>query len=376
MKLKKIISILLCAAIAASAGTSAQAFSQASAQASEQTGEPVSVPASYAQAEYPETISEPVRILDGIAEMVTKLFGMISFRRKYDDCKPVYELPELEKGVVPQGFCYIDAMDIFAVTYYSDDDENSMAAFINASTGERIKTVKLCYEDGSPCKAHAGGIADIGDSVLISSGKSMRRLVIADALAAGDYSEVRFSGKLNSDMQCSYACSCGNYLFVGQYYTFTLKGSYDTPPEQRIYTPDGKRNYAMCEVFDLTDMDSVFAAEKAVPVAALSVPNLIQGIAYDGKTFAVSCSASYAPSTLKKYSVDINSADGRIMLGENEVPLIYLAGANLISSVKQPPMLEGIDICGGKVMGIFESGAEKFGSAPVRTPYICEFGEM
>lgn len=319
------------------------------------------------------TVGEGLRVIDGIAEVVTMFLKGIWLPKEYKNCETVFDIPEIGGKYVPQGYCFIDSRNLFAITYYCADD-NSIISFVDSATGERVKTLKLAYEDGSPCLAHVGGAADVGDSVLISSGKSVRRLKIDDALGAEDYSTVKFSGKLATDMQASYTCAYGNLLFVGQYYAFTLDGGYDSPAEHYLYTPAGKRQYAMCEVFDLTDMDSAFVAEKAAPVAALSMPSFVQGIAYDGKTLAVSSSyTTLCRSELKTYSLPDFASEMSIELGGSETPLIFIDDGRLISSTVQPPMLEGIDWCGGKITGIFESGAEKFTSARVRMPYICEF---
>lgn len=352
MKFKKAISIILCLVTAFS----------------------VLAPASAASG-YPKTVSEPVRIIDGIFELVYNLACMANFKRNYENCIPVCEMPEIEKGFVPQGFCFIDSENLFAVTYYGTNDENSIVAFIDAASGERIKTVKLVYEDGTPCRSHAGGIADIGDSLFISSGKSVRRLRIADALAAPDYSEAAFCGTLATHMQASYLCSYENILFVGQYYSFTLDGAYDTPADQRIYTPSGKRHYAMCEAYDLSDTDAVLEAGEAVPIAAFSMPNRVQGIAYDGKAFTLSISSGiFAASPLEKYELKSFESDYVINLGGNDVPLIFICKDRLLSKTMQPPMMEGIDCRNGGIAGIFESCADKFSAALVRTPYICELG--
>ena len=327
---------------------------------------------SFAKSSYPKNVPEIVRLLDGLGESLKSFFWLFTIKHKYPECHNLCDIPELEKNYVPQGFCYIDSEDMFAVTYYSADDDNSVVSLVDTESGARVKTVKLCYEDDSPCLAHVGGVADIGDSLLISSGKSVRRLKIADVLNAEDYGFVHFCGKLTTDMQASYLCSYRNYLFVGQFYSYTLDGSYDTPKEQRLYTPDGKRNYAMCEQFDLTDMDGVFSEGKAVPEFVISVPNSVQGIAFDGETFVTSSSYTVNNASRIRY-YKLNESGMSYNMNGNDVPLYFLSHKDAEKTVKVPPMSEGIDWYNGKVAGIFESGAEKFSYVICRTPYICCF---
>ncbi len=346
---KKLISILLCVCLLFGTGITA-----------------------FAESGYPQNVSEFSRITNGIGELFRSFFGLFSLKFRYPDCSRLYEIPELENDYVPQGFCYIDSHNMFAVSYYSTKDGNSILVLVNAENGERIKTVKLCYEDGSPCLAHVGGVADIGDSLLISSGKSVRRLKIDDALSAADYDYVYFCGKFATNMQASYVCSYKNCLFVGQFYSFTLNGSYDTPEEQRIYTPDGKRNYAMCEKYDMTDMDKMFADGSAEPLMVISMPNSVQGIAFDGETFVTSSSATFANASKIRY-YRLNVSGDVFSMNGTDVPLYYLTQKSAEKTVKVPPMSEGIDFYNGVVAGIFESGAKKFFYARARTPYICTF---
>ena len=346
---KKIISLLLCLCLLF--GTCITAF---------------------AESNYPKTIPEFIRIADGLVESLTELFGYLSLRFSYPDSHSLCAIPDIDKDYIPQGFCYIESLDMFAVTSYSNSDDNSIVSLVDAESGERIKTAKLCYADSSACKAHVGGVADIGDSLLISSGKSARRLKIADVLNAEDYGYVCFCGTLKTDMQASYISSYENYLFVGQFYSFTLDGSYDTPEEQRLYAPGCKRNYAMCEEFDLTDMDKVFSDGSAVPLMVISMPNSVQGVAFDGETFVTS--SSYTPrnpSKLRYYK--LNPSEMNFNMNGNDIPLYFLVERNAEKTVKIPPMSEGIDYYNGKVAGIFESGAPKFKLVSVRTPYICSF---
>lgn len=326
----------------------------------------------FAESVYPKTVSEFVRVTDGVGELISQFFNLISLRTKYPDSRHLCEIPDIDKGYVPQGFCYIDSMNMYAVSSYSDGDDNSIVSLIDAKSGERIKTVYLVYEDGGPCYAHVGGVCDIGDSLIVSTGKGVRRLKLDTIEKTDDYGYAKFSGRLATDMQASYVCSYGTTLFVGQFYCFTPGNTYETPAEQRIYLPNGKRNYAMCEQFDLSDLDKVFKAGKATPELVISMPNSVQGISFDGETFVTSASYSAnGPSKIRYYNLE--KTDAVFNMNGTDVPLVYLDEARAIRTVKVPPMVEGIDWCNGKICGIFESGAKKFKSSRVRTPFICEF---
>lgn len=318
-----------------------------------------------------KTVPELPRLLDGVVETLEAGVSYLGLDKCFSPYEQLCEIPELDKNYVPQGFCYIDSRNMFVIASYSNENDNSIISLIDSQSGERIKTVKLCNEDSTPNKSHVGGVADIGDSLIISDGKSVRRLKLDDVLNTEDYSYVKFCGKLNTDMQASYLCSFENYLFVGQFYSFTLEGTFDTPEEHRLYTPERKRNYAMCEKLDLTDMDSVFEKGTAKPLLAISMPNGVQGLAFDGETFVTS--ASYTPHKASRISYyKLKQTDETFNLNGKEVPLIYLVESEADKTVKVPPLVEAIDWYDGKVTGIFESAAEKF-DAKIKTPYVCAF---
>ncbi len=329
-----------------------------------------------AQAQELKTVSEPFRILDGIGEWLSIAYNFFIIRKNYPECSSVCGMPDFGDTYVPQGFCYIASRDMFAVTAYStDDNENSAVALVDAKTGDVIKTVKLLYEDGSKCRAHAGGIADIGEYVIISTGKSVRRLKIDDILSAENLSEIKFSGQLKTDMQASYICSYENELFVGQYYSFTPQGTYDTPPEQRLWVSKTERNYAMCERIDLSDIDAAFENGTAQPEAVYSMPNAVQGIAFDGKTFAMTTSCTpVVMSHLICYDLENREPDGTFNMNGKEVPLYFMKKEIRTSDILLPPMAEGIDYRNGSLTGIFESGAKKFSYSRIKINDICVFG--
>lgn len=325
-------------------------------------------------------IPQSVQNWDMVREGIEIGLKFLDLRMIYPKCKRMYPLFELDNGYVPQGFCYIDSENMYAVSYYSDGDENSILVLMDGDTGERIKTVNLFYDDGDPCRAHCGGVADVGDSLLISSGKSLRRLKLSDLISAEDGGEVRFCGTLRTAMQASFAGAYENLLFVGQFHCQLPKDSYASPMEHHLFVPGGGRNYAMCAVYDLQDMEAFFADEYHAPIAAISIPDNVQGIAYNGTQLITSCSATvFGSSKLQYYSLpnlDYEHREGMFTFrdGQPSVPLYYIRRSMRVSSRTMPPMMEGIDLCNGRVFGIFESGAEKFTGIRLRTPYICDLG--
>ncbi len=326
-----------------------------------------------AQSDYAAGLSGFFTVADGIIELVTRTLKSFDRRTDYGYFAGVADIPELDKGYVPQGFCYVESLDAYAVTAYASG-EPSIISLVNASNGERIKTVYLGYEDGTHSKAHAGGIADIGDSLVVTIGDCINRVKLADIAQCGDYSTVVFSGSIQTDLTaCSYACSYGNRLLVGEFYTYTTDASYTPAPAHFNYISLFERSYTYCEMFDMSDLDAAFSAEKPQAEAVFAMPNSVQGIAFDGETLATAISyGRNNDSYLRYYNVTKAQVKTTEVYGQ-KVDLIILDRSCIESESTLPPMIEGIDMRSGKVTGIFESGAQKYSDSKFIVSKICEF---
>ncbi|HPJ88584.1 MAG TPA: hypothetical protein PLO84_05625, partial [Thermotogota bacterium] len=67
-------------------------------------------------------------------------------------------IPGLKEGVVPQGLAYMEEKGWFVISSYRDN-AGSILSFIDAQTGELIKSLSVHNEDDSVYTGHAGGVA-------------------------------------------------------------------------------------------------------------------------------------------------------------------------------------------------------------------------
>lgn len=310
---------------------------------------------------------------DGIAEIIERALKSLDRRMNYGEYEALCDIPELDKGYVPQGFCYIDSMDVYAVTAYAAD-KASIITFIDGENGQRLKTVSLGYEDGSVSKAHAGGIADIGDSLIVTIGDCIKRIRLSDVAECDDYSTVVFTGSLQTDLtSCSYACSYGDLLLVGEFYVCKTDSSYIPKPGHFSFISFFERSYAYCEVMDMSDLDKAFSQEKPEVEYVIAMPNSVQGVAFDGETLVTAVSYGRNNDSYLRY-YDLSKAQAKTTeVYGSQVELLLPGKSCITSSVTLPPLLEGIDMHGEKVAGIFESGAEKYSDSKFIVNSICDF---
>ncbi len=330
-------------------------------------------------AAFSSEVPEAVRKIDGIFELVERtLRSKFEFRNNYAGYTEICTIPETENGYVPQGFCITEDESAYVVSYYHAD-KASVIAFVDASSGEKIKTVNLLKANGDIFTGHAGGIAQDCGYLYIGNGSKIYRVSMTELNALPDGGSVKLDSSVTADIKCSFINSDGEHLYAGEFYTFDMNGAYDTDASHHIAVSVFERSYARCNAYKLSDLNACFdSADKNAPAPeyALALPNRVQGFARgEGGEFILSTSYGRNNDSFMLVYGDVTAdeCDGYVDLGSKEIPLYFLANRDKQATLRQPPLLEGVDCASGKFYGIFESGAEKYSDAAVVVNSICEF---
>ena len=199
---------------------------------------------------------------------------------------------------------------------------------------------------------------------------------MADIDAVSDGGEVSLGASVQTDVKCSYINSDGEYLYAGEFYTFDFNGAYDTDASHHIRVSFGERSYSRCNAYKLSDFEAAFDGGELKPDFVLATPNRVQGFARlaDG-SFVLSTSFGRDNDSfmLTYEDVTANEADAELDFDGEKVPLYYLCNKSKTASLREPPMLEGVDSNGNEIIGIFESGAEKYSDSAFINNNICKF---
>lgn len=320
-------------------------------------------------------VSEARRTVEGYVEMavraVRNIFGVRSYSNYWELC----DIPETGNGYVPQGYCYSESRKLHFISYYHDDAA-SIISVIDSKSGERIKTLTLKKADGKDFTGHAGGIAEDGTFLYVVDGKKIFRLDMNSMLLTPDGGSIFLINKVTADVKCSYLNCDGTYLYAGEFYTFTTGGSYDTDKSHHMAISLFETTYARCNAYKLSDLEFTPEGTEAVPAMAFTTPNCVQGFARlpDG-TFALSISYGRDNNSTLSFYEDVTKGecDFTLSYGGVTVPVYHLRNSKRTESLRQPPLLEGIDDMNGKVAGIFESCADKYSDAAFIVYKICVF---
>lgn len=296
----------------------------------------------------------PLCILAGLLALVLILvagvfcWSKINYHQYYSNSIRSISIPGLNDGFVPQGFEYLSDSGQFLVSGYMKDISKSSRIYVVNDKGKKVATTELLQADGQAYTGHCGGIATNGEYLYISSEEELSVFSLADVLSGGTATQL---GSIEIGERVSFCTYYDGYLLAG---AFEYEGHYNTPDYHHLTTPAGDENTALVWIYK-ADENGVFGIDSQ-PVAALSVREWVQGLAItDEGRIVLSTSWGLNDSGLWLYDMD-TSRVGEV----NGVPLYYLDSANLVETVKAPPMTEEMVYLDGRVYVMTESACTKY----------------
>ncbi len=305
-----------------------------------------------------------------IFRAVISLFKSL-FDSGYTDIDPsdytteLFEIPGLDEDFVPQGMCFVESINSFAISGYLPDDENGNARFsriylVNGETDE-VKCFIINNYSG-----HAGGIASSGDDIWVSSGGSKSSDGTVYHLSASyldslsSDSVIDFDGSFKVKTKGSFLYCSDDTLWVGEFYN-NDKDSNKTN-ESHYY---GK-NHALACGYSLPLTVDYSENKKLAPDVLISIPDKAQGMAVtDSGDVIFSCSYGRKnDSTLYIFDNYLNWDEAEAsVFGKDGIP-VYIADDEVLKGkLKMPTLMEGLDYCDGSLYIVFESGATTYSDA-------------
>lgn len=312
-------------------------------------------------------------------------FYKVKFADFVSDAEKFCLTPGLAENFVPQGLARGAGNGWLYVTGYDGDGKQASVIMVLDTDGTLIAEYILHNADGSNFNGHVGGIAVTEDVLYVSAGSDTDgNYIIAEfplcELAVSGSQDIKIGRTVAVPMGASWLSYADGILWVGNFY---LKGSYDLGSIFNFTTKsaDGKAYGGYAAAYDLTDAETkaltVANGEPyAIPDFILACPDRVQGFICENGVVGLSLSYGRSnDSTLVYYAVDLEKPDRTLELDGRSYPFTVLDSRNQRASVTAMPMTEGLAPSGdGRVLVIFESGANKYSNASFPTDMIWSMG--
>ncbi|MBQ5592503.1 MAG: hypothetical protein IIU80_06120 [Clostridia bacterium] len=305
------------------------------------------------------------------------LTARLIFNEYYGEAEKFCENPDTDTDFVPQGLTYSDYLDRILICGYMNTEGNSRIYVINPESGETEKYVSLIEVDGDGYTGHCGGIATFEGNAWVVSGKYARRISLDALRDAENEASVQFIDRFNTGTRASYANCTNGILWVGEYHKNGK--DYVTEDSHHLTSPNGEEMCAWTCGYVLESGNpqgftyNGKSKDIVTPDFILETESMCQGFTQlpDGR-FVTSISGKMTKSELNFYeNVLDGEADSTVEVSGKDVDIYYLDSTAMLDSLKALPRSEGVDVYGGKLLVLYESGCRKMlASQIVRTDYV------
>ncbi len=304
-------------------------------------------------------------VLVGLFYIGFKLYFKLPHSSYYNASIAAFEIPGTNDGFIAQGIDYDPAAEQFLVTGYMKDGSAS-PLFLVGKDGKAKKLLYFTLPDGSAYDGHGGGVALVGDKVYLSGDRDgcLYLFDYATMCAAESGSSVAaLSTPLSTAVSetdyvgPAFICDTDQYLIVGEFYR---EGDYPTLDSHKLTTVAGDYQQAFAVVYRLNSAQPL--GVDPTPVAAISLPDQVQGMAVTEGRVYLSTSWGLSRSHILNYDTVRagESYQKTISLLGTTLPLYAFDGASLISDTEIPPMSEELAIVDGRLHVMCESASDKY----------------
>ena len=274
-------------------------------------------------------------------------------------------IPGLAQDLIPQGLTYDSAHNWLVTFNYRPGKEPAILTFMNATSGEFIKSVTIYNANQTPYTGHAGGVVVTEFDLWISGMGYLHRIPLQDIVHTSNRSPVYIADRFKTGNVAAFALYRDGVLWAGE---FNETSDNPSPPSHHKPTRNGGLNRAWMVGFKLDPSTGRLPAGKfvhdltgVIPDKILSITDKIQGAAAlpNGR---IALSQSYGrdkDSTILFYE-DVLSQDPHYYTNVSEstsVPSWFLDDVSLDSQLTAPPMSEGIAYLNGYLHVVFESAS-------------------
>ena len=291
---------------------------------------------------------------------LTSTIGAIAYNKFYSNSIKLFKIPGISEGYVAQGIEYLDDQKIYIMSSYNKNHNKASCLHVIANDGKTKKEVKLLNQDGSNYIKHCGGVEAYGNFVYVAGKSQFDVFRLDELLNANKGGAIKSIGAIDVHNNASfiYLDKDTNIIYSGEFEK--EKSGYKTDSTHHLKTPCGDYNKALIIGYRV-DESKEFGIDP-VPVEAISIPSLAQGMCFTEK-YAV-MSTSWGISTSKFFYYDLSKMNviGNINISGTEFNVPYYAfdSSNLVKVQKAPPMSEELEYVDGRLVYLTESASNKY----------------
>ncbi len=300
----------------------------------------------------------------GVIVVVLACFLLIWFfghsHPEFDEAKQSeFTIPGLSDGVVPQGLCYVEDEDIYLMSGYMNNGSKSRIYVVDGETKETVKYFTISGVSEEFENGHFCGVASSGNFVWLATDDHCFSFSLEEIMTVENGFTVEPISYFDTGTGADFCFSDDTYLYVGEFFR---NNDTITDESHHYQISENEINKAIAFRYEI-DQSAENGLKSTTPVDALSIPNLVQGLAItDSGKIVLSTSYGLPDSNIYTYeNVYASSTTETFALSETEsIPLYILSSANLESTLVAPCMSEGIDYVNGRVVILFESACDKY----------------
>lgn len=302
-------------------------------------------------------------VLAAVAVLGGRLYFRMPVRDYYKASEQGFLIPDCGRGFVAQGIAYDGETGRFLVNGYQKDHGASPIYIIAPGARKPDKTIRMAEPSGEEYTGHAGGIARYGDYIYVADGGGHRLLIFSShsVYNAADGEYVTAIGTFDTAVSDTdyigpaFVTVDEDRLVTGEFFR---DPNYQTPESHKFTTLAGDYQQALAVEYRL-DEEALYGIAPA-PVKAYTLPDLAQGMCFDGGRIYVSASWGMAFSHIYQYDESGLQLQGNIMLLGANLPLYALDCGALLADGLIAPMSEEIAVVDGKLYTMCESASNKY----------------
>ncbi|MBO4790847.1 MAG: hypothetical protein J5592_01065 [Clostridia bacterium] len=282
----------------------------------------------------------------------------------YRQAEKEFKIPDIDKGFIPQGIAVSEEDGNILVCGYWDSSDHASPVYVLSPEGDLIASAMLADTEGNPFTGHAGGLTQHGKYVYLA-GSSKGCVYVFDyseIAAAGEGGSVRCLGQFDTKtgddkIRVSFTATDGDRLWVGEYYK---EEGYKTPDTHKTVTESGEKHGGIALAYAFSDAEDAVFGLSPVPSAAISLPDIVQGLCFYGSRVFVSCSSGLSFSHINSYSAELADRGRTFDIFGLTLPIFELDSDSILETVKAPPMSEEIIPIGGRLYIMCEAASNKY----------------